>query len=345
MNCPSLLAYGSILGPIFMIFSGCGSKDQKKIEEQKTYNFFYGGGEVSFEAEENEKAVILLPYQLGEITKIEGGGIDSFTMKGTGQAKSGLRFTNDDFSAEHRSLTNPKNAIEMTWNEINNNRRTLLNRFNPELGMNQGEWFWELARRLDASSQVDESTADKLDFQADSAGFGIEDFYRKAASASGRQESVNLTSSLTSSNCPSANVIVPDVESPAELDEALIPSGGVVIDDEFCIVYLSEPKTESDKSKIATSMKKILSIYKSTIYKDSLSPTGDGYIFKPTLVIVDFDENAGKWPSGPAYQVAGAYISAISIKEKHPMIYMSADIEKLKSNKGVNIDKDLANRQ
>ena len=270
MNCRKLFVLGPFLGTMVNISFGCGSKDQKKIEEQKTYNFFYGGGEVSFDPEESEKSVVLLPYQLGDIAKIEGGGIDSFTIKGTRQGKTGLRLTNQDLSTNPRSVSSQKNAIEMTWREIDNNRRTLLNRFNPDLGMNQGEWFWELARSLDAADEVGEITGDGLNLQADSAGFGIEDFYRKAASLSVRKESVNLTSPLTSSNCPSTNVSVPDVESPTESDEAIIPPGGVVQDEDFCIVYLSDPKTESDKSKITASMKKILNIYKKTVYKDDL---------------------------------------------------------------------------
>src|SRR5690606_19362350 len=51
--------------------------------------------------------------------------------------------------------------------------------------------------------------------------------------------------------CPADEVPILDPENPdAEALTESIPNGGSVDKEDFCLVFLSEPKTEADKAKI-----------------------------------------------------------------------------------------------
>jgi hypothetical protein len=323
---------------------GCGAdkkNSDKSNQEEPSYTSFYKGGEVTFTKDDVGKNFVLMPFQLGDLSKIEGGNNDNFTFKGQKQTSAGLTIEPNSGAA---SIKNSTYLSQMSPAEIDHSLRTLLNRFDPSLGTNQGAWFWSLARSLDSALRLraDGSSDSYLTTSSNQA--GVEAFYRRAASQVGLLEAHRGSLNLTAGSCPTANVVVPDASDPSETDEAVIPAGGVVSEADFCIVYLSEPKTESSKDKILASVKQILKIYKTVIYKDTFPQASDGYVFKPIFVVEDFGDSS-KWSQLKNLQVTGAFVPGPSNVQKQPLIYMSSDVGNVSINKGLELDKDLERRK
>jgi hypothetical protein len=326
-----------------LFIGGCGSDKKKAVNdepEDPDYTSLYKGGQVTFSKEEGDKNFVLMPFQLGDLTKIEGGSDEKFTFKAQKQAASGL-VGGSGVGSISRLVARQR---LMTPAEVDHNLRTLLNRFDSSKGMNQGAWFWRLTRELDSTLRSQsEGATDKFLVEDQNAG-DVEAFYRRAAWKKVALESRPRPFNLTNNGCPTTNVIVPDVGSPAETDEAVIPAGGVVNDAEFCIVYLSDPKTEPSKDKISASVKQILKIYKTVVYKDTFPQAADGYQFKPILVVVDFGDSE-KWPQIDSYQVSGVFLSEPSKIQKQPILYMASDSSRIKKNRGGVLDPSLENRK
>lgn len=322
---------------------GCGSDKKNTGKDEPgdaTYTSYYKGGQVTFSKEDVGKNFVLMPFQLGDLTKIEGGSDEKFTFKGQKQAASGLV---DEADLGTRSSILAKPRI-MTPAEVDHNLRTLLNRFDSSKGMNQGAWFWSLTRSLDSTLKSQSEGTNEAFLAEDQNASGIEAFYRRAASKKVTLESTPRPLNLTNNGCPTTNMIVPDARNPAETDEAVIPAGGVVSDAEFCIVYLSDPKTEPSKDKISASVRQILKIYKKVVYNDTFPQAADGYQFKPIFVVVDFGDSA-KWPQIESLQVSGVFLQEPSKVQKQPILYMASDSSRIKKNRTAVLDPSLENRK
>ena len=112
-------------------------------------NLIVSCGEDKKKPKEGEEYLII-PYVLGDPSKIEGGSDTvKFTITGTQNNKASLTggefFGKLSIDAANRSFT--KDQISDL--ELDHSLRTLINRFDPEKGYYQGEWFWTLAKRVD----------------------------------------------------------------------------------------------------------------------------------------------------------------------------------------------------
>lgn len=98
---------------------------------------------------------------------------------------------------------------------------------------------------------------------------------------------------------------------------------------DHCIVFMSDPVSESSIANVKTSVRTILDRYKNVIYKDSFADAGT-YTFKPLIVVVDF--SGPQWPSASSnkeLQIAGAFFKGLSTYMKRPALYIAADLTKV----------------
>ncbi len=333
----------------FVVFGclslSCGG-DDKKGSEGDAVSF----SEVAFEGAESGQQYVVIPYVLGNPDKIEGGSDTvKFTLTGTQASGASLRDDGDVDSPKadfHGSLS----SEEMSYSEMNHQLRTLLNRFDPELGYYQGEWFWSLAKKIDQAllkqgSWTPQSATGLGGSNFTSAGLEgelgpVESSYLSGIGLgpvapnrgfSGKKM-VPSDANLTAATCPKAgdSVTMPDRDNPSENDSAIIPASGVVEGTDYCIVYLTAPVSEPSKDNIKKSLETILKVYKKVIYKDEFAATTSGFNFKPVVVVVDF-KDTNRWPGSFAYQVDGAFLPNPSKAAKQPMLYMASDLNKVKA--------------
>lgn len=353
------------------LVQSCGGDDKKESGgDSVSYS------EVSFEGAESGQQFVIIPYLLGDPDKIEGGSETvKFTITGTqasGASLTGgsdpsvenfqeLDTKSDHFTAFHGSaVVQGEKVEEMGYAELNHQLRTLLNRYDPELGFYQGEWFWNLAKKIDQvlikqasfNSNSTPLSGTASGFASSNLPLGIgpveatylvgldETFgesgqnpkkFRQSQNLSG-QEIVTAPYALNAATCPKAgdSVIMPDAVNPSETDTAIIPASGVVEGTDYCIVYLTAPVSEPSKDSIKKSLETILKVYKKTIYKDDFAASASGFNFKPVVVITDF-KDTNRWPSTAAYQVDGAFLPVPSKAAKQPMLYMASDLNKMKA--------------
>jgi hypothetical protein len=237
---------------------------------------------------------------------------------------------------------------------MNHQLRTLLNRFDPELGYYQGEWFWNLAKKIDQAllkqgtwapqpsaglrgpnftgSGSDGSLGPVETTYLSGIGLGPVDSNLGSSGRFSGRKMISTPANLIAATCPKAgdSVIMPDRDNPAENDSAIIPASGVVEGTDYCLVYLTAPVSEPSKDNIKKSLETILKIYKKVVYKDEFAATTSGFNFKPVVVVVDF-KDTNLWPNKPAYQVDGAFLPNPSKAAKQPMLYMASDLNKMKA--------------
>ncbi len=268
---------------------------------------------VTFPDAEVGAQYVLMPYVLGDLA-IEGSdGNTKFTFavskakKAATAPKEGAGLI--DLSPQFAAAQKP-----MTASERDHNLRTLLNRYDPSKGTDQGAEFWAIAKAVDASG-----AGLKLH-----GGPSIEGFYRNTPKAVAKAKH---SLPLTAGECPVANVVSPDpdMEAGDALKFAPLDFATPAVDGtDFCLVYVDEPKTEADKTKIQATVKAVVDGYKKTIYKDDFTGA-TGYTFKPVIAIIDF-ANPNRWPTDvAALKVAGVFLGAASSEAKVPMLYMAAD--------------------
>lgn len=287
--------------------AACGEDKKDEAEDPglkaEVFKFSEGKAEVTFAGAAVDQQFVLLPISVGDPNSILGA--DETTAK--------YKFDGVPAGGSLRRVNSKPRDFALTSLEREHGMRTLLNRFDPTKGMNQGAWFWTLANRIDS-----DSTSNL--FESGLPG-PVERYFRKAIKPTSR-----LTSALTADgDCPVAggDVTIMDIEDTSETDVATIPAGGVVSGADYCIVYLSEPKTGGTRAEVEDSIKTIISRYKNVIYKSDF-PVVNGYTFKPVFVVMDFG-NATIWPQ--SQQISGAFVGAMATETKMPMLYMAADLK------------------
>ncbi len=291
---------------------GVSGTATKVTADAAVYKAPSGSAEVSLDFSEAIKgsAYVIMPFALGDPATIKGATTDQLTFTVT-SAGGALRLRD--------SVLEP----EMDDISFDHSRRSLLNRFDPKLGEDQGEWFWSVARKLDMYAM-----SNKTSFNIDSE-LTIEETFRNAVKK--RRSHSQLTTTLTG-DCPAGGgrVVVPDTDDPTTDSSVLIPSaeGSVVSASDYCIVYLSTPETAGSKTEIETSVKGIMKRYKDVIYKDQFTAASSGFTFKPVIVVIDVGDG-DKWPQSVVTAgVTGAFISSMSSVAGMPMIYMPSDWSK-----------------
>ncbi len=321
---------GVVAGSVLTLglLAGCGGDDKKK------------------EATDDSQFVVM-PFVLGDTAKIDGATAENFTITVDASAAGG----SSGGSGGSYMLTNPpseaQDALTMDRGFLDHEKRSLLNRFDPSLGLNQGEWFWRAARRADAYLQMSAGKGPMELFAATGTNVGpIETAFREAATQK-RVKALPLAplamTNMADPACPAdgATIKAPDTDTPANAADLKIPVGGAFDGGDFCVVYISPAVTGGTAAEIQATVKEVVRRYKEVIYKDPM-PASGGYSFKPIVAVVDFSDG-GKWPDTDAYQLSGAFLAGMSDAAKQPMLYMAADFSKVKG--GDASDPALAKRQ
>ena len=248
--------------------------------------------------------VVLAPYATGDVATIEGGNSSTFniTWKVAKQASS----TPQKFSTSskiHRLSESPSDLLG-PYTDLD--YRIFWNRFDP----------------LSESSEETFSGA-----FADLA-----ETHSSALRALSQASSRNLT--LATGGCPST-FYVPgskQVDTASTYEQYSLPSSEVSSyfdGGDHCIVFMSDPVSESSKEAVKTSVAAILDRYKNTIYKDTFAQTGS-FVFKPLIVVIDF--SGPQWPSAqkaPELQIAGAFFKGLSTQMQRPALYIASDLTKI----------------
>jgi hypothetical protein len=309
--------------------TACGDKkkdDESGNGESCTENcvgevkvFLQSGQNVTakFTTAEEGAEYVVMPYVLGSSADVLGSSAEKVSFdvaQGEGEATK--------FRIWKAAKRQDGGAMDAKL--FDHAQRTMYRRFDRSKGMNQEPGFWKAVDALDRVAAVS--------FAGDSV--PVTRGFRKAFETSinspkkaVRTGALNLT---TAGECPATNgkVQVPNPELDDVEDVGVIDA---VSDAEFCIAYVSEPVTESDKDAIKASVTAVVDRYKNVIYKDELKSTS-AFTFKPLFVIADFsDEDA--WPpkAEDQLQVAGVVLDFANAALKRPVIYMAADFSKLGS--------------
>jgi hypothetical protein len=289
------------------------------------------------DAEEGSQYV-LMPYALGDLATVAGAGTEALTFTVKGEAGAGGAATGggdtadagDELQLMPLRSHKARAAHALSWIERDHLTRTLLNRFDPKLGLNQEPGFWARARALDAA--VRGGGVAGLAF-ADAAPGPTESYFQRVATSPHRARRHAAASLTASAACPTEGEEI-DMPEGSDPEFVAVPAGGVVENADYCIVYLADPKTEPSKDAIKSSIEAVMKRYKDVIYKDKFAAVGD-YVFKPTFAIVD----TSGWPEG-IKTVAGIFVGAASVEAGHPLLYLTADIAKVTPG----VDADVAKR-
>jgi len=259
---------------------------------------------------------IVAPFVLGNVNKIAGSLRPhnfTFNVRTAGGTALQLRRNSADVEGGDKDGWQSKFAMD-------HDKRSLANRFDPSKGIDQGEWFWQLARHLDGERPEARNLVG-------SDRPSVEGFYRQLAK-NPQKNKLKRVLDLVDSGCPTATLKVPKADGANTLS---VPVSDSYADpsDKFCVAYVSNPVTVSDKEAIKAAIAKILRVYSGPIYNDSFASKG-AYKFRPVFAFVDVsDEDV--WDQSAALNLAGAFISYTSVAAGYPVIYIASDFTKVGS--------------
>ena len=279
---------------------------------------------------------VLMPFVLGDTSTIQGATADNFTFTLGSAASLDLQPLRDPKLTERLGQAFDSGApapVTMSDRELDYGLRSLVNRFDPALGTRQGEGFWRLARRLD---QAQSHRFHQLGLAGDGEGiYGY--WWRLAQDAEAHPPRPTGTHfALDAGSCPTATGTIYVPADASGTPKTLSLTGGTIVDGgTYCMVYLANPVTGGSKTEIEATVAEVLKRAKTIIFNDTF-PAVNGYTFKPIVAVLDFDQSssAGQWPTADALQISGGFISKESTPAAMPMVYMAADFQKLKINKG-----------
>ena len=267
---------------------------------------------------------LLMPFATGDLERVTGAGDESLTLtvsKST-VSKAGLR---ESWNSYPLSVAGGK-----TWQETDYLRRSMLNRMQVLQGSAQDAGFWAAARGLGAVAEV---------------------FEERLAQSHSEEFELTVAAENFSDSCPTDSVLVPrwtNADTPTTLSVDVETSFDGT---DYCLAIVdgttlvSEPDLQVLKSSLSETMRR----YKSVIYADAFAANvKDGYAFKPLVVVADFSD-ASIWPDpnvadadlkaiNSTYQVAGVFSSDMTSAAKRPVLYMAADIAKVKGAEGTSAD-------
>jgi len=335
--------------------TSCGEDDKKKKDSNDSFASF----EVDFSDAEKGHNFVVFPFVLGDLEKIEGGSSTvkfSLSASQTGSAKltDSANFVQNGTNLKQRKSLKSL----MSTNEIDHNLRTLINRFDPERGYHQGDWFWSLAKDIDYSLMSQKAQGTRRDGfhgllfddrmvnayweSEDRVGpvearylanleipipVSMKPFYSKISNEDANREQSFTALSLSSVTCPKSgdSIFMPNLSNLSEVRSQKIPANSVVEGEDYCIVYLNDPVSEPSKDNIKRSIERILSTYKKVVYKSEFETTSSGYVFKPIIVILDFKDKS-MWPQELIYQVDGVFTPIPSKNAKKPMLFFHSNL-------------------
>lgn len=144
----------------------------------------------------------------------------------------------------------------------------------------------------------------------------------------------NFSTALLSGGCPTIFYLPGSskVDDSTTYEEYSISSSEIASyfdGDDHCIVFMTNPVSESSIETIKASVRAVLDRYKTVIYQDTFSAIGT-YSFKPLIVIADF--SGPQWPpasTNKELQIAGAFFKGLSTQMKRPALYIASDLTKL----------------
>ncbi len=120
--------------------------------------------------------------------------------------------------------------------------------------------------------------------------------------------------------CPE-EIFVPSSENP--VDENFLDKEDK---QDYCLITVTGSLvSEPSISKLQTSIASALGMYK-LIYRSDFDQSIDNYVFKPTIIVLPFDD-AKYWPS--ALMVPGAFSASASTTHGRPTIYVPSDLTKI----------------
>jgi hypothetical protein len=296
---------------------GCGSVIQSKDDKIS----------ISVEKSASGDKYVVMPFSVGNVASVDGAGTEKFAftvpvgktnLKGTRVKKIFERelLRADTKGAEPRALA--KNAGDLA--------RLVYGHWDPRFGIDgQAPGFWNLVKaydRINATLQT-EGGFNQL-HQSETL---EEQFLREIAEA---PTALTASSPLgLTGDCPEkdGDVLLPGGEN--------VEATEVVAGVDYCIVYQDTPFAETDptaiaatKTTIEATIKSTLAAYKKVIYGDEFVEGANGFIFKPTFVIID--------PSKEDYAMPAAFLGFLGVftaKEtdvtKMPMLYLASDLTKI----------------
>ena len=259
---------------------------------------------------------IVAPFVLGNLNKIAGSLKPhnfTFNVRASGGTALPLKLNSEDVEAGGNDSWQHRLAVD-------HDKRSLANRFDPSKGSDQGEWFWQLARHLDGERP------EALNLVGSDRP-SVEGFYRQLAKNPLKNKPKQVLE-LVDSGCPTTTLNVPKADGANTFS---VPVSDSYADpaDKFCVAYVSNPVTVSDKDAIKAAIAKILRIYSGPIYSDSFAAK-ERYKFRPVFAFVDVS-NEKVWDQSAALNLAGAFISYTSVAAGYPVIYIASDFTKVGS--------------
>lgn len=260
---------------------------------------------------------VIAPYILGDLNTVAGSlKSRTFNFKFNVSNGTSLRLPGDAVRGRIGGEA-PESALGYLRDH---DKRTLANHFDPEKGLNQEPWFWSLSRRLDLEA------SDNPGFASTDLEGGVTAFYRAMAARSAFDSAPKLQ--MADNGCPSSTIAVPKSDGQSTED---VPLVGSYSDPEgkFCLAYVSNPVTISDKDAIKAAASKIVSVFSSAIYADNFAAKGN-YKFRPVFAFVDV-RNEDLWDQNDALNLAGVFVSYTSLAAGYPIIYVAADFTKVAS--------------
>lgn len=282
----------------------------------------------------------VMPYILGD-TNIEGGDLSvtagTFTVSAPGaELKPVLSFRD-------------QTAKLLSNSDLEHMHRMVLNRMTPSTGIEQPDGFWDTVDAIDAA----EAQPNMAKLHGASQQTMRERLTQSLLNTQGTNLSrfsqgltrLNGATRLTDDGACPAALIRPDPTNKSD-GTADIPDNRITFDDQtsYCIAYVGNPVTETNKETIKGSIATSIRRYKELVYKGVEIKDFDGdYTFKPIIVILPFHDQT-VWPDMAAnseYKVAGAYIRAMSIQMNQPTFYMATDLNKVKPDADATKLRDL----
>lgn len=311
---------------IAIFISSCGKKDDKKedaasnpIVENKPGELGSGwlvkteSGKdtitidfTTYAGAAKDNQYVLLPFTLGKIGTIEGAvdqtaAVDFVLSKAT-------------YYLDDPAVKAPEIKQDSTY-DLDHQLRTIWNRYERKLGMNQPESWWQAVRSLDKTPLSLYSTSQYKTF---------EDSFKAIISSQSKNKSKTrkaLTTMLTGA-CPAE---IEMVENTSGMDNIETSSKTKFDETDYCIVFLSTlPSTYGTNDSLKASFEDIIATFKNVIYKDTLADLAN-YSFKPVLVVADFSD-ATVWPQDSATKsYSGAFMQDPSDAANKPVIFINTN--------------------
>lgn len=299
----------------------CGEKEEEAAESKRP-EFVDGQVSLKFEDSAAGDEFLILPYFLGNLDTVQGGDLSNTEFQVTLPGSS-LHLEKNLSSNKEKSI-----GDESTEKFRASIYRSILNRFDHTRPVSQqAHGFWQLVNRYD---QVDKELAKENKRSSLHMGQkrSLEEELKNSINHYRFNKSLPFKFNSTS-DCPTEDDDVVVFYS-ADLTDGEVTESptSVTANAEYCLIFIEDELSDqlADKSLIESTVKKIISSYKTTIYEDSF-PEKNGLTFKPWFIIADFENLVRSGENEPGYSSAimntvGFFSADVTAHTKRPTLFM-----------------------